>query len=314
MRRTVAHLFVDDLAEPALSDKDVHHLARVLRLRPGELVSVSDGRGGTRVCEWVSEGRGADGSVGVRNAVGRGGALGALCALTAPTWEPAREPAVTVAFALTKAEHPEWAVQKLTEAGADHIVLITAERCVARWAAAAADRQLERLREVARQAAMQSRRSWLPTVDGPVAFSALVGAQAGKADPEIALAVQGGGPLTLSTPTVLVGPEGGWTDTELASVPAVRHVSLGPNVLRAETAAMAAGVLLVALRAGLVVPAAAPGQTEAAGPAGGTGPAGAEPAGTAVPAGAAVPAGPAGAAGLAGAEPRMADLERTIGR
>jgi RsmE family RNA methyltransferase len=50
---------------------------------------------------------------------------------------------------------------------------------------------------------------------------------------------------------VLIGPEGGWTDRELSSVP--NHVGLGPNVLRAETAALAAGVLLAALRAHLVV-------------------------------------------------------------
>ncbi|HXW79845.1 MAG TPA: RsmE family RNA methyltransferase [Acidimicrobiales bacterium] len=249
MRRAVAHLFVDDLAEPALSDKDLHHLSRVLRLRPGEVVTVSDGQGGSRLCEWVSA----------------GGA--ALRAMAEATWDPPSEPAVTVGFALTKGEHPEWAVQKLTEAGVDHIVLVTAERCVTRWASSAVDRQLERLREVARQAGMQSRRSWLPTVEGPVAFSTVVSAGDGTAPLGVALAVQGGGPLTLATPTVLVGPEGGWSDAELGSVPVVRHVGLGPNTLRAETAAMAAGVLLVALRAGLVSPAATvPGSEAAGGP------------------------------------------------
>ena len=216
---------------------------------------------------------------------------------------------MTVGFALTKGEHPEWAVQKLTEAGVDRIVIMTAERCVTRWAPSSASRHLERLREVARHAAMQSRRSWLPTVEGPVAFSALTGwapgegageagqgageaasrprggrgrnrprggrgrprggrgrprgrrgrpgrgatgQGAGEAATGVALAVQGGAPLTLATPIVLVGPEGGWSEEELAAVPNARHVGLGPNVLRAETAAMAAGVLLVALRAGLV--------------------------------------------------------------
>jgi 16S rRNA (uracil1498-N3)-methyltransferase len=248
VRRTVAHLFVDDLGEPALSAKDVHHLARVLRLGPGELVSASDGRGGSRLCEWVPSGSGPSGP---------GPSAPGLRPVTDVTREQPPEPAVTVGFALTKAEHPEWAVQKLTEAGVDRIVVLTAERCVTRWAPSVAGRHLERLREVARQAAMQSRRSWLPTVEGPVAFSTLAGAGDGEADPGVALAVQGGGPVTLATPTVLVGPEGGWGDEELAAVPDARHVSLGPNVLRAETAAMAAGVLLVALRTGLVAPAAA---------------------------------------------------------
>jgi len=57
----------------------------------------------------------------------------------------------------------------------------------------------------------------------------------------------------LATPTVLIGPEGGWSDEELDAVP--NQVGLGPHVLRAETAALAAGVLLAALRAHLVVPA-----------------------------------------------------------
>ena len=164
-----------------------------------------------------------------------------------------------MAFALTKGEHPEWAVQKLTEAGADRVVIMVTDRCVARWAPNNEGRQLDRLREIARQAAMQSRRCWLPLVEGPVPFSALVGGDDGRpGNGEVALAEQGGGPLTLATPTVLVGPEGGWSDEELAAVPEGRRVALGPNVMRAETSAMAAGVLLGALRAGLVRPAGSP--------------------------------------------------------
>jgi 16S rRNA (uracil1498-N3)-methyltransferase len=279
VRRVVAHVFVDDLSarRPALSDNDLHHLSRVLRLRPGETVSASDGQGGVQVCTWA------------------GG----------PVLEPAgplvrhRRPAplLTVGFALTKGDHPEWAVQKLTEAGADRILVIVSGRCVARWPASKRGHQLERLREVAHQAAMQSRRAWLPVVDGPVPFGELAcpggaapapaelgrpggtapgpaGAGAVAAGPgsaevggvaaggavapvqavapgvAVALAVPGGAPLRLSTPTVLVGPEGGWTDEELAAVP--HHVGLGPHILRAETAAVAAGVLLAALREGLV--------------------------------------------------------------
>ncbi len=54
---------------------------------------------------------------------------------------------------------------------------------------------------------------------------------------------------------MLVGPEGGWSEEELVAVPVAHRVGLGPNVLRAETAALAAGVILAALRGGLVAPA-----------------------------------------------------------
>jgi 16S rRNA (uracil1498-N3)-methyltransferase len=261
MRRSVAHVFVDDLDRPALSDKDIHHLARVLRLRVGELVSASDGRGGYRLCEWAGP--------------AAAGAGRHLSPLESPTFEAQPEPTLTVAFALTKGEHPALAVQQLTEAGADRIVVMVTDRCVARWDTGGSERQMERLREVARLAAMQSRRCWLPSVEGPVEFSKLAGvgdgtgagAGAGAADGAgggagavpragIALAVPDGAPLTLATPTVLIGPEGGWTDGELSSVP--NHVGLGPHVLRAETAALAAGVLLAALRASLVMPAPPP--------------------------------------------------------
>jgi 16S rRNA (uracil1498-N3)-methyltransferase len=233
MRRPVAHAFVDDLTRPALADRDFHHFSRVLRLRPGEVVSVSDGRGGSRVCEWHDD---------------------ALQPLGQPTSEPPPLPALTVGFALTKAEHPRWAVQKLTEAGADRILIMVTDRSVARWPPGSEAHHLERLREVARQAAMQSRRLWLPAVEGPVPFSALAPGETREEGDQVAVAAQGGVPLTLSTPTVLVGPEGGWSDEELAEVPERQRVGLGPNVLRAETAALAAGVLLVALRAGLVRP------------------------------------------------------------
>jgi 16S rRNA (uracil1498-N3)-methyltransferase len=245
MRRSVAHVFVDDLDRPALSDKDIHHLARVLRLRVGELVSASDGRGGYRLCEWAGP--------------AAAGAGRHLSPLESPTFETRPEPTLTVAFALTKGEHPGLAVQQLTEAGADRIVVMVTDRCVARWDTGGSERQMERLREVARLAAMQSRRCWLPSVEGPVEFSKLVAASVGTgagaaagALAGIALAVPDGAPLTLATPTVLIGPEGGWTDRELSAV--AHHVGLGPHVLRAETAALAAGVLLAALRAHLVVP------------------------------------------------------------
>lgn len=220
----MAHAFVADVAAPVLDDEDRHHLERVLRLRAGEEVTVSDGRGGWRVCEWS--------------------AGGVLVPVDEPEHRPPPSPPITVAFALTKGDKPETAVQKLTEVGVDRIIPFTAGRSVARWEGERAERHLTRLRKVAREAAMQCRRAHLPVVD-PVTDFATVAALPGAT-----LADAGGGPPSLEHPVVLVGPEGGWTDLERgAGIPAV---GLGVNVLRAETAAIVAGGLLAALRAGLV--------------------------------------------------------------
>ncbi len=237
MARVAAHVFVDDLGHLQLRDSDAHHLAKVLRLRPGEAVTASDGRGGMLECRW-------DGASVVA-------APGAVA-----SYDEGPSPVITVGFALTKADRPEWTVQKLTETGVDRVVVLVSERCVAKWPPAGVPRQMARLQEVARQASMQSRRSWLPELAGPVDFRHLV---ASSPAPALALAVPGASPLSLSSPTLLIGPEGGWTESELRAVP--RHVGLGPHVLRAETAAVVGGALLGALRAGLVLegPVVSPG-------------------------------------------------------
>jgi 16S rRNA (uracil1498-N3)-methyltransferase len=220
-----AHAFVADLHAPELSPDDRRHLERVLRLRPGEDVTVSDGAGQWRLCRFGD----------------RLDPVGDIQADERPT------PAITVAVALTKGERLDWAVQKLTELGVDVIVPMSAARSVVRWDADRAGRHTERLRRIARQAAMQSRRTWLPSVDDVRPFAELA------ARPGAAMAAAGGEPPSLRSPFVLVGPEGGWSEEERAA--ALPTVELGPTVLRAETAAVAAGALLCALRAGLVGPA-----------------------------------------------------------
>jgi 16S rRNA (uracil1498-N3)-methyltransferase len=217
-----AHVFVADVESPELAPDDRHHLERVLRLRPGDELTVADGAGRRRHCRFgpVVE---ADGEVEV---------------LAQPA------PAITIAFALTKGERPEWTVQKLTEVGVDRIVPFVSARSVVRWDATKAVRNGERLRRVAREAAMQSRRAFLPVVEDVTDFADVV-TRAGAA-----LASPDGGAPDLARTCLLVGPEGGWTDHELALAPA--RVALGPTVLRAETAAVAGAVLLAGLRAGLV--------------------------------------------------------------
>ncbi len=213
-----AHAVVADVGDPQLEPEDRHHLARVLRLRPGTPFTVTDGSGRWRLVAFDEP----------------------LRLLGPAHREPAPEPAVTVAFALLKGDKNELVAQKLTEVGVDGIVVFPAERSVVRWTADKQDRQLDRLRRVVREAVMQSRRTWMPTVSWVPSFDEVA------SGPGVCRADRGGGDLDLSCPTVLIGPEGGWSEAERA-VP-LPVVTLGGHVLRAETASMVAGALLVVRR------------------------------------------------------------------
>jgi 16S rRNA (uracil1498-N3)-methyltransferase len=135
-----------------------------------------------------------------------------------------------------KGDRLEWLVQKCTEVGVARLVLVDAERSVVRWDPDRAAKQLDRLRRIAAEAAMQSRRTWLPEVVGP--------RPAAEVLPDAAVAEPGGRPVAARDSCIAVGPEGGWSAAEVAR--AGDRVSLGPNVLRVETAAVVAVTLMVA--------------------------------------------------------------------
>lgn len=217
--------FVTDLHAPVLSTDDHHHLARVRRLRDGDPMVLADGCGRWRRARFAALEPEVAGEV---------------------TAEPVATPPVGVAFALVKGGRPELAVQKLTELGVDHVHPFVAARSVVRWDPAKAASGHARLERVAREAAMQSRRATLPVVHPVVSFAEVAALHgACRAD-------RGGWAPSLDRPLVLVGPEGGWDDAERGiDLPVV---ALGTGVLRAETAAIAAGVVLTSLRAGLVQP------------------------------------------------------------
>jgi 16S rRNA (uracil1498-N3)-methyltransferase len=235
-RRAAAHAFVDpdQLDAPSLTvgDADRHHLDRVLRLRPGQPVVASDGAGRWRACQWAPGGR--------------------LDPTGPVLTEPAPEPAVVVGFAVLQGDRSDWVVQKLTELGVDRLLPFVAERSVVRWDAGSerALRQADRWRRVAREAAMQSRQVRLPAVEEVRALPELVADLGAAPGPSPALAEAGGARPGLDRPLVLIGPEGGWSSAELAL--GLPGVDLGPSVLRAETAAIAAGVLLCGLRSRLI--------------------------------------------------------------
>ena len=171
-----AQVFVADPQAPQVDEEDSRHLVRVLRLRPGEVVVAADGKGGWCRCLF----RGADDPAGLLDPDGP------LCRERPP------DVALTVAFAPAKGDRPEWVVQKLTELGIDRIVPLATDRSVVRWDTGRAERALERLRRVAREAAAQSRRTWLPEVGAVTTVSGLV-ADAGRSG-DVRLAQLGGEP------------------------------------------------------------------------------------------------------------------------
>jgi 16S rRNA (uracil1498-N3)-methyltransferase len=236
LRRAAGFVYVDDLGAPRPSEDDVHHLLHVLRLRAGEVVIAADGAGAFVPCVI------REGAAGSRGR-GRVEALSPdVLDVSGTVQSVGREPSRRVAFALPKGERAEWTVQKLTEIGIDEIVPLLTDRTVVRLDVAEGLRRAERFRRIAREAGAQSRRLHLPVVAAPTTMEALL-ETLDAAGGEVAVAEPGGGPLTTAISTVLVGPEGGWSERELELIPT--RVGLGSGVLRTETAALVAATLLV---------------------------------------------------------------------
>jgi 16S rRNA (uracil1498-N3)-methyltransferase len=230
-------VFVDALPSvdhPSWIDgSDGHHLRRVRRLAVGETVVLADGTG-----RWVI----------TRVAEERDGALGVVPAGDVHE-EPARTPTLTVAFAPAKRDHGTEVTHQLVELGVDRIVPLRTERGVVRWDGERGDKHLERLRRVAREAAMQCHRARIPDVADPCTPGELV-ARGGGVVVADALGVP---PARASLPdgdawVVLVGPEGGFSDAERAAFDGAARVAIGPHVLRAVTAAPAIAAALAACR------------------------------------------------------------------
>lgn len=221
LRHSAAHVFVDNLLTPHLSEDDRHHILRVLRVGSHETVSVSDGQG-----SWSLATVQPDGELEM---------IGELITV------PRLEPLLTVAFAPTKGDRPDDVVRKLTEIGIDRIVPIAdTKHAVVRWDDVKAVKHTDRLRRIAREAAMQSRRLWLPEITLPCALADVVKHYAA------ALAEPDGARIKPTHTCIAIGPEGGFSPEELEL--SSQHVSLGDGVLRGETAAIVAGALLTAQR------------------------------------------------------------------
>lgn len=231
---TVAGASVGD--ELVLDGDEGHHASVVRRIAVGEEVSLGDGAGTVARCRVTTVAKGT---------------------LTASVLEvdtrPAELPRLVVVQAIPKGERGELAVEMLTEVGADVIVPWAAARSIARWKGERADKSLAKWRSAAREAAKQARRGWFPTVSELASTDDVVALLA-KASVPVVLHEAASGPLAdVPVPgrgeiVIVVGPEGGITDAELAAFAAVgaEPVRLGSSVLRSSTAGVAASAALLA--------------------------------------------------------------------
>jgi 16S rRNA (uracil1498-N3)-methyltransferase len=222
-RRWIADAWTDTTAR--LTGEQAQHLARVLRAQPGQIFDVVS-NGFLHRAEIVS--------VNEHEVV---------FALHEELEADAALP-VHLLMAVFKFDHMEWGIEKATELGAARITPVLARRTEKHLAHASAKR-VERWKRIVLEAAKQSRRSDVPVMDNPIALQeALAMVDAGtklllaetEQENTLSVALVGASDVALA-----IGPEGGWTPEEMALFAGNgwKSVTLGPRILRAETAAIA---------------------------------------------------------------------------
>jgi 16S rRNA (uracil1498-N3)-methyltransferase len=214
----------------ALDAKQANYLGNVMRLAAGAELLVFDGESG----EWLA-------------CIADAGKKRMTLAVGRRTREPEDIPDVWLAFAPVKRTQTDWLVEKATELGTARLLPVMTQRTVAERV------RMDRLESIAIEAAEQCGRTRLPEISEPVSLKQLLAdwdasrtlyfADEGGGEP-VADAFQRGPAL------ILTGPEGGFTDEERGAIRAAPNavaVSLGPRILRAETAALAALTAYMAL-------------------------------------------------------------------
>ncbi len=212
-----------------ISGDDAQHLTRVLRVEAGEKYEISDNRN-----VYLAEVAAARKSQVIFQTLSK------LDALEPPVQ-------LILCASLIKFDHFEWMVEKATELGVARVIPVLSVR-TERGLEKAAHKRVERWRRIGLEASQQSRRAHLPVIEEPSRWAAALCVDARHRyaldeNPEarpLAAAVPHAR-ASSDTVALLVGPEGGWTEEERAGFSAAgwTPVSLGPTILRAETAAIA---------------------------------------------------------------------------
>ncbi|URD59750.1 16S rRNA (uracil(1498)-N(3))-methyltransferase [Sphingomonas sp. KRR8] len=230
--RSLPRLFVrpslGEGASVALDAAPANYLGNVLRLGPGGEVLLFDGASG----EWLAR-------------IVEAGKKRMLLTVERQSRPLEQVPDLTLAFAPVKRAQTDWLVEKATELGVRHLQPVMTRRTVAERV------KLDRLENIAIEAAEQCGRTLLPTLAEPIALAAFLTVL----DRRLYFADETGGAPTAEAMTpgpaaILIGPEGGFTPEERALVrahPRAVAISLGPRILRAETAAVAALTAYMAL-------------------------------------------------------------------
>jgi 16S rRNA (uracil1498-N3)-methyltransferase len=217
-----------------LRGDDARHLTRVLRVEPGQKFEISDNQ-----CVYLAE-----------IAEARGDRV--VFRILEPVDSPPAPVRITLCAALVKFDRFEWTVEKATELGVERILPVETARSE-KGLFEASRKRSERWQRIARESAQQSRRARLPEILPAVRFPAALATEAAS---RYFLDEAGAPPLrsvlpavraSADTVAVFIGPEGGWTDSERSQAIAAAWTaaSLGLNILRAETAAIAALSVIV---------------------------------------------------------------------
>jgi 16S rRNA (uracil1498-N3)-methyltransferase len=215
-----------------ITGPDAHHLTRVLRVEPGQNFEISDNQN-VYLAE-VESARKDRVSFVIREPV----------AVPEPTVR------ITLLASLIRFERFEWIIEKATELGVERIVPLETER-TEKGLRRAAEKRSARWNRIAKEASEQSRRARLPEISAAVALADVLGIEAVyRYMLDEAQGIRSASPILGVLPAsrqardrvaLLLGPEGGWTDRERLLIGGAgwRAVSLGPEILRAETAAIA---------------------------------------------------------------------------
>lgn len=232
--RSLPRLFIrqplNEGVSVVLDGPQTNYLGNVLRLGPGAELVLFDGHSG----EWLAR-------------ISEAKKKTMVLAVAERTRDAEKVPDLWLAFAPVKRAQTDWLIEKATELGVASLLPVITSRTIAERV------RIERLEGIAVEAAEQCGRTRLPTIAAPVSLKALLSGR----DPQRRLYFadeQGGNPAAASFSRgpglILTGPEGGFTDSErqmIRAAPNAVAISLGPRILRAETAALAALTVYMAV-------------------------------------------------------------------